>query len=107
MPPNVPPVKHKGASYAQLKNPASLGLNPMGGYVLATDKKTGKQLWVAAVYQVEINPDMEQDVQVVFFKTMRLNAAANALLIEDERNRFYRVALADGSVTVISKEDFR
>lgn len=96
-PPKVAPVVHAGVRYAQLIGALVEGLAP-GGYVVATEVESGKQLWISRLYETRIDPNLETDVQVIFFKSMRLDAEHGVLAVEDERGRKYRVDLADGEV---------
>lgn len=95
--PEVAPVVHQGIRYEQIKAPSSKGLPP-GGYVSATEVATGKRVWLAKVYDTALDSNRETDVQIVFFKSLVLNQGGDALLIEDEKQRKYRVSLADGAV---------
>ena len=96
-PPAVSPVIHHGVRYEQLRNLTAEGLLP-GGYVTATDVGSGKRLWISRLYESKVNPNVEADVQWIFFKSMRLDDAQGVLVVEDEKGRTYRVDLADGQV---------
>lgn len=96
--PQVQAIVHHGIIYEQLLSPSKQGLDSFGGYVIAIEKSTGKQLWIAKLYSVEENSNLESDVQRVFFKSMQLAPTGDALLIEDEHHRHYHVRLADGEV---------
>jgi hypothetical protein len=96
-PPAVSPVVHDGVRYEQVKNLTAEGLPP-GGYVVATEVDSGKRLWLSRLYESKVDPNIEPDVQWTFFKSMRLDAGEDALIVEDEKGRTYRVDLADGRV---------
>ena len=97
--PKVEAVNHNGVRYEQLKSPSSEDLSP-GGYVMVTDIATGDRLKIIKVYDTVIDPNKESDVQIVFFKKLELNKQGDALLIEDEKNRRYRVDLKTEEVQV-------
>lgn len=80
----VSPVVHAGVTY-------SAAGNGRGGYVLATESSTGKELWRVKIFTVHIKFWMEEDVQWIFITDLKLDA--NALLIRDEKSRCYRLDL--------------
>jgi len=82
-PPHVAPVVHKGVRYEQ----AGLGM------LAAFDAKSGAKLWTLRVYETEPNPNIEADVQAVYFARMTLVANLDELRIEDEARRIFRVDL--------------
>lgn len=96
-PASVVPVIHAGVRYERVDDPAAAGLSP-GGYVMATRVDSGKRLWISCLYQSRLDPRIEADVQWASFKSMRLDAALNELVVEDGKGRTYHVALADGQV---------
>ncbi len=96
-PPEVEPISHRGVRYEQLRGAAAQGYEPHHGYLVATDEASGQRLWVSKVYAVEIDPNRETDVQVVFFRHMELDPDNQRLLIENERGRRFSVDLRDGS----------
>lgn len=88
------PVVHGGVRYEQLKNLSAEGLPP-GGYVGATDVRSGKRLWVKRLYASPVDTRIETDVQWTFFRNMSIDAVRGLLVVEDERGRIHRVGLAD------------
>ena len=98
--PEVPAVEHAGVRYEQVKAPSSEGLPP-GGYVAATEAATGKRRWTARVYETQVDPRREADVQMVFFRSLALAEEGKALVVEDERGRRFRVSTADGAVSAV------
>lgn len=80
----VSPVVHAGVTY-------SAAGDWRGGYVVATESLTGKELWKVKVFTVHIKFWMEEDVQWVFITDLQFDA--NALLIRDEKSRCYRLEL--------------
>jgi hypothetical protein len=62
------------------------------GYVVATEVATGKELWRAKIFHIQVKPWIEEDNQWIFISDLTL--LDNALLVRDERLRCYRVDLA-------------
>lgn len=91
--PEVAPVVHGGIRYEPLKAPSSEGLSP-GIYLVATELGSGKRLWTTRLWETPIDPNRERDVQNVFLRSLKLDAAAGILDAEDERGRTARVSLA-------------
>ena len=92
-PPKVPPVLVEGVQYAQVTNTARAGLAPGGGWLAASEAKTGKPLWTLRVYDNPINPADEADVQLVFFTSMKRVRGQRVLEIENESGERYTVDL--------------
>ena len=67
------------------------------GFVVATDLKTRKELWRVRVYEVKIDPLLEEDVQHVFIKT--LTHAGGVLLVSNERGASFTLDPATRRVT--------
>jgi len=61
------------------------------GYVLASDLITGKELWRAEIFHINIKPFLEEDVQWVFISDLKLSG--KTLLVRDEKSRCYTVDL--------------
>lgn len=92
-PPKVAPVVVEGVQYAQVTNTARAGLAPGGGWLAASDAKTGKPLWTLRIYDNPINPADEADVQLVFFTSMKRVRGQRVLEIENENGERYTVDL--------------
>ncbi len=75
------------------------GMDQNGGYVAATDQKTGQELWVTKVYATPHDPDMEDDKQDLFIARLDLIENGKALRVTDERGGRYRLDLATRTVT--------
>lgn len=61
------------------------------GHVVASDDRSGKTLWDIKVFEVQIDPKLEEDVQWVFITDLKL--VGNALRIKDEKSRCYTLDL--------------
>jgi hypothetical protein len=83
-PPHVNPVVYKNVKY-------SAAGDGRAGYVVAVDVETGKELWRAEIFHVQLKPLLEEDVQWVFIDELRL--LNNALSVRDEKSRCYRLDL--------------
>jgi hypothetical protein len=58
---------------------------------MASDLRSGKTVWDTKVFEIEIDPKLEEDVQWVFITELKL--AGNALRIKDEKSRCYNLDL--------------
>jgi hypothetical protein len=85
-PKSVPPVTHDGITYSVPNDNGRLG------YLVASDAKSGKRLSDIKVFETNIDPQLEEDVQWIFIT--ELSVEGNSLLVKDEKDRCYRVDLA-------------
>jgi hypothetical protein len=74
-PPVVPPVTVGGVEYSAPSEAM--------GFVIATDKASGKELWRERIYAVKIDPELEKDVQDVFISALK--EEKGLLLITNEK----------------------
>jgi hypothetical protein len=56
-------------------------------YIEAQDVKTGRKLWEQTIFTTPVIPLLEEDVQWVFIKGLRIEKGH--LVITDEKNRRY------------------
>jgi hypothetical protein len=84
-PPVIAPITRDGVRYESRWSHR--------GVLFAVDEKSGKPLWQVEVYDYLVDEQVETDVQEVYFKSMSLDAAGEALLIEDEVGVRHRVDL--------------
>lgn len=89
-PPRVPPVFVAGVRHAQVAG--DLATDGQVGGILAAYDGSGRELWRLKVYENVRRPDLEGDVQDVWFRSMR--ADGNKLMIENERGERFEVDLA-------------
>ncbi len=87
-PPVVPPVERDGVRYAQAEDGRSVGLDQVGGVLVAS--AAGKQLWTLAVYGNRVDPKQEADAQWIFFKSMAFDPDGR-LRIVNEAGKTYLV----------------
>ena len=90
-PKDVPPVVIGNLRLEALHWGKERGLGQNGGYVIAYDKDSGKELWVLKVYDVPYDSKMEEDVQDVFIESLEKSASGELLEVRDERGRHYTV----------------
>lgn len=64
-------------------------------YVLASDS-AGKEIFRIKIFDVPIDPKMEEDVQWIFITDLKLSG--NALLVRDEKDRCFAVDLTTRAV---------
>ena len=93
--PEVPAIERAGIRYEQLRAPSSEGLAP-GGYVTATEISSGKRLWLTRLYEIQLDPHRETDVQIVFLRSMTVSESGDSLQIVDEKGRAYILGMRDG-----------
>lgn len=98
-PPQVPPVVIDGIRYSQVIDGRRQGVGDHGGWLLASDAKTGATLWTAQVYEVHIDPADETDVQEVYFETMTRVAGKKALAIRNEMGNSFVIDVETRQVT--------
>ena len=95
------PVKIKPIPYKKYLITAPNTANYMGEIVIL-DKKTKKKVWSKKIYDVKYNPQIEGDVQAVYFKKMSLKK--NVLTLVNERDYVYELNLDTRVVKVIKGE---
>lgn len=93
-PPDVPPVLQDGVLYEELMDDDVPGLDPRTTCLVARDAATRAPLWTVGLYTVPLIPELEADVQAVFFRSLRLSDDGRRLLVEDERGRRFSVDIA-------------
>ena len=86
-PKDVSPVTFNGVRYEALLWGKTRGLEQNGGYIVAKDVATGKELWLAKIYSITYDTDLETDVQDVFIQSINLSDDKKSLNITDERGR--------------------
>ena len=66
-------------------------------YIEARDVRTNKKLWDLTIFTNRIDPNLEEDVQHVFIKALRVQDGR--LIVTPERGKTYRVDLKTRAVT--------
>lgn len=96
-PPDVAPVVLDGVRYEQVTNGLARGLDRLTGYLRAADAETGAERWVVQLYDGgPTDPDLEADVQYVYFRSMA--AEGGRIVIENEAGVRYAVDPQTGEV---------
>ncbi|HVN18293.1 MAG TPA: hypothetical protein VMU05_05950 [Dongiaceae bacterium] len=85
----VAPVVHKGVTYSAPND------NGKAAYVVASDS-AGKELFRIKVFDVRIDPKLEEDVQWIFITELKLRG--DSLLVLDEAGRCSVIDLATHKV---------
>jgi len=86
----VSPVVRNGVKYSAPND------NGRIGYVVASDVRSGATLWDIKVFEVQIDPKLEEDVQWVFIADLKLDG--NTLRVKDEKSRCYNLNLSTKTV---------
>jgi outer membrane protein assembly factor BamB len=73
-------------------------LDQNGGYVAATDVKSGRELWVLKIYSVNYDPRRESDTQDVFIVSLT-KTEDGKLEVRDEIDRVFLVDPEKRTVT--------
>lgn len=97
-PTEVPPVQIGNVRYEVVHWGRRRGWPQNGGYIVACDAATGKELWTLQVYESKYDDAMESDVQDVFITAMSRTLFGGKLSITDENGRMYRVDPATRTV---------
>ena len=90
-PAKVEPVIHQGVRY--------IAPNDDGrrAYIEEWDIQTNKKLWDLTIFVNRIDPRLEEDVQWVFIKALRVQDGT--LIVTPERGKTYQVDLKTRAVT--------
>jgi hypothetical protein len=92
-PQEVIPVSYLGVKY-------SARVARMG-YVEAYDEKTGLKLWEKKVYDVKIDPYVEEDVQWVFIKELKIEN--QQLIVTNTNDEVYSITIMGAAIPPIAK----
>lgn len=75
------------------------GLGQNGGFIRAIHERSGDEEWIIRVYGIDYDPEMEEDVQDIFIRSIEPVDGDTALLVADERGRRFRVEVESREVT--------
>lgn len=104
--PDVPPLEMGGIRYQQVKEGLTLGLPVRCGYLQAIDISSGKSLWILQVYQQTYDPEIEGDIQEIFFLRMKWHADTREILVENEIRSKYLINIDTQQVRKANPTDF-
>jgi hypothetical protein len=94
-PPKVEPIVRDGKRYAQHIGTHDDRIGQSGGLLEIVDISTGKHLAMIKVYDNQRQPDLEGDVQDIFFASMAFDSSGK-LIITDEVGRRFGVDVVKG-----------
>jgi hypothetical protein len=97
-PPEPEPVSLDGTRYESMLWGKTRGLGQNGGYLVAIDEASGKELWVLKVYDVVYEKDKEEDKQDVFITSLSLDPDQRTLRVTNEKEQVFLVDLKDRKV---------
>lgn len=100
-PEQLPPVILGNTRYEAPLWGKSRDLGQNGGHVVAINQTTGEEMWVARLYEIVYDPDMEEDKQDLFLVSLTLDTAGTRLLAEDERGRKFALDLFSRKVSTL------
>lgn len=89
----VPPISYQGVVYSVIHWGFMVGTKQNGGYLRATEEKTGKVLWTIHVYKTANDVSRESDVGDVFITKTTLDKTRQVLLVENEKGEHFEVNL--------------
>jgi hypothetical protein len=97
-PPKVPPVTRNGLRYEQHIGTHNDAVGQSGGLLDIIDDATGKLITTIKVYDNQRRPDLEGDVQDIFFTSMSFDPTGK-LIITNEAGHRYAVDPTTRTVT--------
>jgi len=97
-PKDVNPITADGVRYEVLHWGRDRGLDQNGGYIVAKDAVSNKELWLAKIYTIDYKPKLETDVQDLFITAIELANDKKSLKITDEDNRQFTLDLSTQKV---------
>jgi hypothetical protein len=98
-PEDVTPVTANGVRYEVLHWGRDRGLEQNGGYIVAVDSTSSKELWLVRIYEINYKPKLETDVQDVFIQSIELSDDNKLLKVIDENGRQFTLDLITKKVT--------
>ena len=99
-PPEVPAVRLAGVRFEQARLPRKEAAGGQRlGYLGAYKGESDELLWRVRVYEIHYEPDLEGDVQDVFFTAMTLSPDGRQVFVDNEHGGRYAVDI-DGDHAV-------
>lgn len=87
-PPEVAPVVRDGKRYVQRIGSHDASIGQSGGLLDIIDDATGKPIATIKVYDNTRSPDLEGDVQDIFFVSMAFDATGRLIITDEVGRRF-------------------
>jgi hypothetical protein len=94
-PTKVEPVVHQGVRYTAPND------DGRRGYIVAWDAQTNAKLWDLTVFTNRISPKLEEDVQWVYIKALKIHDGA--LIVTAERDQTFRIDFTTKAVTRLDR----
>lgn len=94
MVPRIEPIIFEGVKFSVPNDRGTVG------HAVASEAASGKFLWKKAVYRIWIGPLVEQDVQWVFIRSIRLEAGK--LILVNDRQKTCSVDLKTRQVKTLN-----
>lgn len=82
---NLPHIEFEGLRYKEVINGTLLDLPQRTGYMVVMDANTQARVALIKIYDTPLDPNLEADVQDVFFTLFELRAEQREILIVNER----------------------
>ena len=92
------PIVFEGKRYKEILNGELLDLPQRTGLMMIIDEATNTRLDVVKIYETPRDPNLEADVQDVFFTGFELDAAKREIRIANERKQRFVFRIDDKSV---------
>jgi hypothetical protein len=99
-PPKVPPVTRNGVRYQQHVGTHDDAVGQSGGLLDIIDDATGKLITTIKVYDNQRRPEIEGDVQDIFFTSMAFDSSGKLIITNEVGHRF-AVDTATRTVTAL------
>jgi hypothetical protein len=87
-PPKVPPVRRNGLRYEQHIGTHDDAVGQSGGLLDIVDDVTGKLIATIKVYDNQRRPQIEGDVQDIFFTSMEFDSSGKLVIANEIGHRF-------------------
>lgn len=87
-PPDVPPVVRDGKRYVQHIGTYDESIGQSGGLLDIIDDSTGRTIATVKVYDNARIPDLEGDVQDIFFESMEFDDSGKLIITDEVGRRF-------------------
>lgn len=100
-PPIVPPIEFNGVRYQQDNESRKHGGDQSVGYLVAIDIHSGERLWMQKVYEYNETPTPGAPPPMgLYFKSMKLDAARGAIVVENESGTVYEVDIKTHAIAL-------
>lgn len=97
-PAHLQPIVFEGKRYKEILNGELLDLPQRTGLMMILDEASNSRIGVVKIYDTPRDPQLEADVQDVFFKVFELDVASRVIRIANERGQRFVFRIDDQSV---------